>query len=150
MSRFLDEIENVEPQGGNPIFKFEKPGDLLIGQFVGRRTVKTKASKDSQPARALDVFVIESKLNGRAGPTGPVTVFESGHISQLLDAANMMAGNAFALRYHSQDRATRYKKFAFKKYSEDETEELLGEPTDDDEPPPPDYDKPVKKAFARR
>jgi hypothetical protein len=56
----------------------------------------------------------------------------------------MEPGNAFALRYHSQDRVSRFKKFAFKKYSADETAELLGEPLEPDfgeEPPEGFWDK---------
>jgi hypothetical protein len=138
MSKYTDQIEGAEPEGGAPLFKFEKPGDLIIGEFRGRRTVKTKASKDGVPGRALDVTIIESKVDGRPGPTGPATVFESGHVTQLLDGAGMNPGDAFALRYHSQDRVSRFKKFAFKKYSEAETAELLGEPPEPDfgdEPP---------------
>ena len=135
MSRFIDQIEGAEPEGGNPIFKFETPGDLIIAEFLGRRSVKTKASKDGTPARALDVKIVESKVNGGSGPEGPATIFESGHVTQILDGANLEAGDAFALRYHSQDRASRFKRFVFKKYSADETAELLGMPPDNGEEP---------------
>jgi hypothetical protein len=52
-----------------------------------------------------------------------------------LDGANLEAGDAFALRYHSQDRASRFKRFVFKKYSADETAELLRMPPDSGEEP---------------
>jgi hypothetical protein len=142
MSVFMDRIEKKQPEGGAPIFKFERPGDAIVSEFKGRRTVKTKSVKADEPARALDVVILESKVSGQPGPEGPHTVFESGDITRAMDNANLKPGDVFSLRYHSQDKATRYKRFAFEKLSDEEAKQLRGddEPPDFGDEPPPDFD----------
>ena len=39
MSKFLQRIKEREPEGGAPIFKLENPGDVIVAEFKGRRTV---------------------------------------------------------------------------------------------------------------
>jgi hypothetical protein len=124
MSKFLDRIKRREPEGGAPLFKFEKEGDAIVAEFRGRRTVNAKAIKSDNPGRALDVIILQSEVSGQPGPTGAHTVFENGHITQLLDDANLQPGDVFSLRYASQNRATRFKAFAFEKLSAEEVEEL--------------------------
>jgi hypothetical protein len=126
MSIYIDRIKNKEPEGGAPIFKFEKPGDLIVAKFCGRRTVTVKSIKSDTPGRALDVIIIESEKSGRPGPAGPHTIFESDHITQLLDGANLKPGNGFSLRYDNQNRSSRFKAFAFEKLSDAEAAQLIG------------------------
>jgi len=130
MSRFLERIKGREAEGGAPVFKFEFPGDVIVAQFRGRRTVNVKGS-DNGPARALDVFIIESESRAKPGPQGPATIFESGHITQLLDGANLNVNDVFSLRFVSQNRKSRFKAFAFEQLSDDESCELFeGQPAD--------------------
>ena len=111
----LDETKNLPPEDGAPLFKFADIGDSFVAKFMGRRTgIKTKAGVGE--ATALDVMVLASTLRGDENPpTGPHTVFESTHISQLMTQHNLEPGNAFILRLASIDKRSRFKKFYFKR-----------------------------------
>jgi hypothetical protein len=124
--QILKETETLAPEDGAPIFKFASVGDHVVAKFVGRRRdVKTKQGT----AIALDVEILASTVVGDKSVTGPHSVFESGHITQLLDRANLATGDVFVLRLDSVDRKSRFKKFAFKKVID--TNGSDGEPPDD-------------------
>jgi hypothetical protein len=48
-------------------------------------------------------------------PTGSHTIFESGHITQLFDAANLQVGDFFVLKFASTDTASGFNRFALQK-----------------------------------
>ena len=49
---------------------------------------------------------------------GHATIFESSHISQLMERANLTAGQGFVLKFCNVDRRTRFKRFAYKRLPE--------------------------------
>jgi len=148
VSDLLNETKDLPPEDGAPIFKFTDIGDSFVAKFVGRRTgIKTKTGIGE--ATALDVEILASTLRGDENPpTGPHTVFESTHISQLMAKEGLEPGDAFILRLASVDRKSRFKKFFFKRLSESDIaayglNDNAGEswPEDSGEEPPEDIFK---------
>jgi hypothetical protein len=128
-------VKFVEPSEGNTIFKFNNLGDRFEGRFLARRSVKTK---QQESARALDVQILESIIvNDRGeeaeGPTGNHTVFESDHITQLMDAAKLQPGDGFRLCFGSRNPKSRFKKFGFERMTQEELDAY-------NEPPPEFFD----------
>jgi hypothetical protein len=130
-SDLLKETRDLPPEDGAPIFKFTDIGDSFVAKFMGRRTgIKTKAANGT--ATALDVEILASELRGDENPpTGPHTVFESTHISQLMDQQGLVPGDAFILRLASIDRKSRFKKFYFKRLSESDVATYSDDSPDD-------------------
>ena len=128
-------VKFLEPSEGNTIFKFNNPRDRIAARFLARRSVKTKQQEN---ARALDVEILESTIvNDRgeeaAGPTGNHTIFESDHITQIMDNERLEPGDGFTLCFASRNPKSRFKKFGFERMSPDEVNGY-------DEPPPDFFD----------
>ena len=132
----LRECKDLPPEEGT-VFKFEKPGDAIVARFSGRRrNVSTK--KSATPATCLDCEIL-SAVNSNA--RGPATIFESGHITQLMDRVGLMPGQGFYLRLHEVDGKTRFKKFSYKRLIEND----LGNDYKDDPGEPPAYFEEARK-----
>jgi len=113
---FLEET-NEQPQDDSPIFKFTTSGDAIDAEFVGRRhNVKTKTGE----AIVLDVNILDSVVVGDQPVTGRHSIFESSHVSQIMDMAGLNPGDRFVLRLHNVNRKSRFKKFYFKQVGEAE------------------------------
>jgi hypothetical protein len=111
--KILLECDGLEPDEG-AVFKFERPGQAIVARFVARRkNIRTKSATGL--ATCLDVEILQST---GSDIVGPATVFESSHITQIMDRANLSAGQAFVLKFHNVDRRTRFKRFAFKRVPE--------------------------------
>ena len=115
-------VKFLEPTEGSAIFKFDVPRVRIAARFLARRSVRTK---QQESARALDVDILESVIvdergQETTGPTGKFTIFESGHITQIMDGANLQPGDGFTLCLASIDRTSRFKKFGFEKMGPDE------------------------------
>src|SRR5437870_2138753 len=95
----LESFRNVPPEDGSPIFKFETIEDSFIARFVRRRRdVKTKTGT----AVCLDADILCSTVeDGEKGPIGSHSVFESSHITQIMDTAELRPGDVFVLRFAS-------------------------------------------------
>ena len=104
---FLDKLQNLQPDDGGNLVKFTNPGDAMVARFVGRETVKTKMGE----AKRLSVDVVESNIDGVE--PGPAAIFESGHITQLLDRKRLIEGQGFGLKLCEIDKKSRFKRFAF-------------------------------------
>jgi hypothetical protein len=139
----LKQTEEREPSdSSNPIFRFEVPGDQFVGKFIGRRHgVKTKTGT----ANVLDVDIRASKLVNAESVIGPHSVFESSHITQLLDGALLRPGDIFVLRLHSVDKKSGFKqgfkKFYFEKITKHDDEVPLRWPDDN----VPNFDPPPQR-----
>jgi hypothetical protein len=112
----LESFRNVPAEDGSPIFKFETIEGSFIARFVRRRRgIKTKTGV----AICLDVDILYSTVeDGKKGPTGPQSVFESNHITQIMDSVELKPGDIFVLRFAALSK--RFKRFYFKKLSESE------------------------------
>lgn len=117
----LNRFDKLPPTNNTPTFKFENPGDRIYARFIGRRfNVQTK--KTAEPSTLLDVEILNSLIDGEDGPSGKFGIFESSGISQIMDSEALNPGDVFYLRFDSLDK--RFKRFAFKKLSEQEAVEL--------------------------
>lgn len=113
----LEETANLLPEDVRPIFNFKTVGDSIVATFEERRTgIKTKKSDN---ATAVDVGVLESIVIGGDPIIGPASFWKSLHITQLLDAAQLESGDVFVLRLASIDRKSNFKKFFFKKVTDE-------------------------------
>jgi len=120
----LEKTKNLNPVDDAPIFKFAEIGDAIDARFIDRRReVTTKQGL----ATALDVEILESAVTDGESVTGKLTIFESGHITQLMDAANLSPGDRFILRLHSVNKASRFKKFFFQKVVDEPSDENGGD-----------------------
>jgi len=127
--KILEETEDLKPEDGS-VFKFSNAGDHIVARYIGRRRdIKTKTGT----AIALDCEILASTVIGDKSVTGAATIFESSHVTQLMDRANLSPGDVFVLKLDSVDRKSRFKRFAFKKITDGSEEE----PPDDYEPEPP-------------
>src|SRR5687767_14960478 len=82
--QILQETKNLPPKDGCPIYRFQAVGDAFVADFMGRRRgIKTKQGD----AIALDVDICASM--GSESVAGPHSIFESGHITQIMDKANL-------------------------------------------------------------
>src|SRR5215831_12446280 len=97
-----------KPDEGN-VFKFDSPGDRIHAEYKSRRTVTTKQGE----GKILECEIFESRINGgtEAGPSGQAVVFESGHITQLVEKYGLKDGDAFILQFCGVDKKTRFKRF---------------------------------------
>ena len=108
--KILLECNGLEPDEG-AVFKFDRPGQAIVARFVARREgVHTKSVTGL--ATCLDVEILQAT---DSDIVGPATIFESSHISQIMERANLSAGQAFVLKFYNVDRRTRFKRFAFKR-----------------------------------
>ena len=100
---FLEATKDLVPEDNAPLFKYTTPGDAIDAKFGGRRRgVKTQQGI----AIALDVNILESNVVGDKPITGYATIFESGHITQIMDRENLSPGDRFVLRTLRTAKAT--------------------------------------------
>jgi len=109
-------VPRIKSNSYGEVFKFQTEGDRIDATYNGRRTVKTQTQGD---ASVLDVDIIESVQvddNGveSPGPMGPHSIFESKHITQLLDEANLQPGERFILCFDEIGK-NGFKRFAFER-----------------------------------
>lgn len=110
---FLADCNGLKPEEGT-VFKFERPGQAICARFMARRSgVQTKSV--ATLSKCLDVEILEAT---DIDTVGPATIFESSHITQLMDKANLTAGQGFVLKFCNVDRKTRFKRFAYKRLPE--------------------------------
>jgi len=113
VDKILSECDGLAPVEG-AVFKFETPGQAIVARFVARRKgIKTKSVVGS--ATCLDVEILKATNGGMAGRA---TIFESSHISQIMDSANLTEGQAFLLKFYDEDKKTRFKRFAYRRVPE--------------------------------
>ena len=111
--QFLKNIENLNAEDAS-VFKFDRAGQAICARFIARRSgIQTKSV--TALASCLDVEILEAT---DTDIVGPATIFESSHITQLMDKANLTAGQAFVLKFCNVDRRTRFKRFAYKRLPE--------------------------------
>lgn len=135
--------EELEPEESE-FFKFRNHGDRIYARFIGRDNIKTK---NQEAAPILYCKIIESRVNDEdVGPTGVHKIFESTHVTRLLNEAKLQLDDYFVLKFCSTDETDRkMKRFALKKVpppdAEDDGAELpedwpadLSEPPDDENP----------------
>jgi hypothetical protein len=112
-NNFLKEFDSLKPEEG-AVFKFERPGQAICARFIARRNgVQTKSV--TALAKCLDADILEATDTDMVGPA---TIFESSHITQLMERANLSAGQGFVLKFCNVDRRTRFKRFAYKRLPE--------------------------------
>jgi hypothetical protein len=102
----LARFKDAKPEGGLPIFKFDVPGIAIAARFNDRRQIETKLGS----GKCIDVDIIECS---DAETTGPHTIFESKHITQILDSHPLSRGTRFYLRFHEVDPKSQFKRFVF-------------------------------------
>ena len=112
-------VPRIKANNQGEVFKFQNEGDRIDANYIARRITKTKKQ---EAAAVLDCDIIESvtvddKGVETAGPTGPRSVFESKHVQQLLDRANLQPGDRFRLCYDKEGKGG-FKVFGFEKVSE--------------------------------
>jgi hypothetical protein len=83
----LDKYKNVQPEGGLPIYNFEKVGDAIGARFLKRRQVKTK---NGGLRMCVDCDILECSDGVTVGPH---TIFESTHLSQIFDSNALNFGD---------------------------------------------------------
>jgi hypothetical protein len=119
----FNRFDKLEPSSNADQFKFRNAGDQIFARYLGRRlNVQTKNM--TEPANILDVEILQSTVDGEEGPVGKHGIFESTGITSIMSSANLNPGDAFYLRFDSTDKKSRFKRFAFKKLSEEEVIEL--------------------------
>ena len=106
---YLDRAEKLEPDGGGALVKFTTPGDTIVARFIARDGVQTKMGAGTR----LSVNVLESNIEGVE--PGPASIFESGHISQILDREHLAPDEGFMLKLCAIDQKTRFKRFGFQR-----------------------------------
>lgn len=110
MNSILSKLDGLKPEEGT-VFKFDRPGQAICARFIGRRSgVQTKSV--TALGTCLDVEILEATDGDMVGPA---TIFESSHISQLMERAKLTTGQAFVLKFCNVDRRTRFKRFAYKR-----------------------------------
>jgi hypothetical protein len=124
----LDRFKNAKPEGGLPVYKFEKIGDAIAARFIKRRQgIKTQLGT----GKVLDVEILECSDSETVGPH---TIFESGHITRIFDAHNLASGTRFYLRLHEIDRKSKFKRFAFELIDDQQASAPSDEDIPDDVP----------------
>jgi len=105
---FLDKYKHVQPEGGLPIYNFEKVGDAIAARFLKRRQVKTQ---NGGLRMCVDCDILECSDGVTVGPH---TFFETTHLAKILDLNTLNFGERFYLRLHEiLDDYRGFKKFAF-------------------------------------
>ena len=139
---FLNRAEKLEADGGGSVIKFSRIRDAIVARFIGRDTVRTKMGE----GKRLRVEIVETNIEGVE--PGPAVIFESGHISQIMEKNKLTLGQGFMLKLCDIDRKSRFKRFGFDRLTEIDAcsppnddggnppEWLLnsGEPPDEEEP----------------
>lgn len=113
----LDQTANESPEEGGEMVKFERPGDAIVAQFKGRRTVKTKLQEAASVTRCL---IVNSTIPNIT-PGIKASIFEGTHVKQIMDDNNLQPGDGFVLRFH--ETVKRFKKFYFKKLTDEQLAE---------------------------
>jgi hypothetical protein len=104
---YLTRAQNLEPDGGGAVVKFANTGDAVVARYVERETVKTKMGE----SRRLSVDIVESNIDGVE--PGPAAIFESSHVTQIMDRKRLTAGQGFMLKLCDIDKKSRFKRFGF-------------------------------------
>jgi hypothetical protein len=105
---YLDELKDLQADGGGSVVKFTRPGDAVVARFVGREKVTTKVRENSP---RLSIEVVETNIEGIE--PGPAVIFESDHIIEIMDREKLTPGQGFALKLC--DIKKRFKEFGFKR-----------------------------------
>jgi hypothetical protein len=102
----LSRYKDAKPEGGLPIFRFEKPSDAIVAEFIARRQVITKLGD----GRVLDVEIVE---RSDGGTIGQHSIIESTHFTKIFDSKDLKRGDRFYLRLHEIDAMSKFNRFAF-------------------------------------
>ena len=109
---FLNRAEKLEADGGGNVIKFSRIGDAIVARFIGRDTVRTKMGE----GKRLSIEIVETNIE--AVEPGPAVIFESGHISQIMQKNKLTVGQGLILKLCDVDRKSRFKRFGFARLTE--------------------------------
>jgi hypothetical protein len=109
---YLHRAEKLEAYDAGNLVKFSRVADTIVARFLYRDMAKTKMGI----SKRLSVEILESNIEGVE--PGPGAIFESNHISQIMEKNKLKAGQGFMLKLCGIDKMSRFKRFGYQRVPE--------------------------------